>query len=238
VVLCGLWRHDAAKVERMKSRKTILPRSDESATKVGAATLTPYPFGLGIWHEAGSVAEMPHSGGAHFGTVHRGGKVTLFNSANTGQSYGGALSSAVKGAARALDALAERSITAVDERVTLEQYRTLVLLATCGPLAVGALAEHSGVHASTMTRMCNRLVARGLITRSPSRLDRREVTIELSSFGSMFVDQVMTNYRRAIEAAAEDIDPTDCAAAMRALRSFAAAATGEDQTSRSIIKSA
>jgi DNA-binding MarR family transcriptional regulator len=160
------------------------------------------------------------------------------DSANTDLSRGEALSSAVTGAGRALDALTERSITAANERVTMEQYRTLVLLATCGPQPVGALAEHSGVHASTMTRMCNRLVARGLILRSPSQIDRREVTIELSCLGSMFVDEVMTNCSRAFEAAAEDIDPTDIAAAVRALQNFAAAAAREHQTSRRVIKSA
>jgi DNA-binding MarR family transcriptional regulator len=155
--------------------------------------------------------------------------VTVPNSSNTRLGYGDALSNAVTGAGRALDALTERSIGAVDERVTLEQYRTLVLLATCGPLVVGALAEHSGVHPSTMTRMCNRLAARGLIIRSQSRVDRREVTIELSSFGNMFVDQVMTNCRRAIAAAL---------AAVRALHNFLAAASGEHYAARRIVKSA
>ena len=52
-----------------------------------------------------------------------------------------------------------------------------------GPQTVSALAERLDVHASTMTRMCSRLVARGLVARKPSAIDRREVVIELTRKG-------------------------------------------------------
>ena len=53
----------------------------------------------------------------------------------------------------------------VNEDVTLPQFRSLVVLATAGPQTVSALADRLAVHASTMTRMCNRLVTRGLVVR-------------------------------------------------------------------------
>jgi hypothetical protein len=57
-------------------------------------------------------------------------------------------------ASRALVAITARSLSSVNEEVTLAQFRTLVVLSTRGPQTVTALAEHLDVHASTMTRMC------------------------------------------------------------------------------------
>ena len=65
-------------------------------------------------------------------------------------------------------AITARSLSSVNEDVTLPQFRSLVVLATAGPQTVSALADRLAVHASTMTRMCNRLVTRGLVVRAPS----------------------------------------------------------------------
>ena len=86
-------------------------------------------------------------------------------------------------ASRALVAITARSLSAVNEDVTLPQFRSLVVLATAGPQTVSALADRLAVHASTMTRMCNRLVDRGLVVRAPSAVDRREVVIALTDDG-------------------------------------------------------
>ena len=73
-------------------------------------------------------------------------------------------------ASRALVAITARSLASVSDDVTLPQFRTLVVLAHGGPQTVTALAEHLGVHASTMTRMCTRLVtaASSCANRRPS----------------------------------------------------------------------
>src|SRR5688572_26722022 len=87
-------------------------------------------------------------------------------------------------ASRALVAVAARSIAEVDDAVTLPQFRTVVALASKGPQKVGALADELGVHASTATRMCDRLVRRGLIDRETSLASRREVIVRLTAEGS------------------------------------------------------
>src|SRR5262245_22044759 len=86
-------------------------------------------------------------------------------------------------ASRALVAVAARSIAGVDETVTLPQFRALVALATRGPLNVRSLSEELGVHPSTASRMCDRLVERGLIDRETSATSRREVTVRLTPAG-------------------------------------------------------
>ena len=107
------------------------------------------------------------------------------------------MTEAVLTASRALVAVAARSLaTAAATEVTLPQYRALVVLAAKGPLRVGELAEALGIHPSTTTRLCDRLVERKLVRRAVDRSNRRETTISLSAKGRSLVDEV-TDVRRA-----------------------------------------
>lgn len=127
-------------------------------------------------------------------------------------------------ASRALVAITARSLSSVNEEVTLAQFRTLVVLSARGPQTVTALAEHLDVHASTMTRMCTRLVARGLVVRVPSAVDRREVVITLSPSGTQLVDSVMQNRRREFDIIVDKLSDTEQRAVIDALEAFAKAA--------------
>jgi DNA-binding MarR family transcriptional regulator len=49
------------------------------------------------------------------------------------------------------------------------QYRALVVLAVRGPQRPTALAEALAVHPSTITRLCDRLVAKRLVRRGSRR---------------------------------------------------------------------
>jgi len=97
---------------------------------------------------------------------------------------------AVLGASRVLVAVAARSLAEVAEEVTLPQYRALVVLAASGPRRVLSLAESLAVTASTATRMCDRLVRKGLVRRRTSRENRREVLVALTAAGQELVAEV------------------------------------------------
>jgi DNA-binding MarR family transcriptional regulator len=131
-------------------------------------------------------------------------------------------------ASAALVSISARSLSSVSEDVTLPQFRTLVLLATRGPLTVSAIAEGLDVHASTMTRMCNRLVTRGLVVRTPSATDRREVVITLSTSGQDLVDDVTARRRAEFDAIVERIEPVQREAVVAALEVFADAARDDE----------
>src|SRR4051794_26602827 len=107
-----------------------------------------------------------------------------------------ALVDAALRASRVLVGVAARSLAVLDDDVTLAQYRALVVVAGRGPVNVGVLAELLGSHPSTVTRLCDRLTARGLVTRRGSPESRREVTVALSARGRGVVDTV-TRARRA-----------------------------------------
>jgi DNA-binding MarR family transcriptional regulator len=134
-------------------------------------------------------------------------------------------------ASRALVSITERSLAAVHADVTLAQFRTLVVLSTQGPQPVGALAEHLDVHASTMTRMCNRLVSRNLIVRAPSPVDRREVVVTLTPEGAALVDSAMDRRRTELQTIVYKLTPDERDALVHALDVFTRAA-GEPQEQR------
>jgi DNA-binding MarR family transcriptional regulator len=105
---------------------------------------------------------------------------------------------AVLVASRALVGIAARSLAAVEDTVTLVQYRALVLLASRGEMNVGTLADNLGLHQSTATRLCDRLVAKGFVDRNPSAESRREVFVRLAPSGQALVRTVSMRRRTEI----------------------------------------
>ena len=76
---------------------------------------------------------------------------------------------ALLAASRQLVAIAARSVAAVEENLTLPQYRMLVVLDTHGPSSLARLADALEVNASTALRMVDRLAAAGTAEKIPSR---------------------------------------------------------------------
>ncbi len=133
---------------------------------------------------------------------------------------------AVVRASRALVGITVRALASVSNEVTLAQLRTLAVVSLQGPQTVSALAERLDVHASTMTRMCSRLVARGLVVRTPSAIDRREVVIELTLDGQRLVEEVMNKRRREIDDVVRRMSEDDRDRVVAALELFSEAAGG------------
>ncbi|MBV8951642.1 MAG: MarR family transcriptional regulator [Actinobacteria bacterium] len=95
--------------------------------------------------------------------------------------------------------VATRSIAAVDGDLTVPQYRALLVLSESGGQNLGTLSTRLGVHPSTATRLCDRLVAKRLITRRAGRNDRREVVHRLTARGRRIVDDVTARRRAEFE---------------------------------------
>ncbi len=131
---------------------------------------------------------------------------------------------AVLRASRVLVSVSARSLAGVDHDVTLPQYRALVVLASRGAQRPGDLAEALGSHPSTVTRLCDRLVAKGLVSRDTSPTNRREVTIVLTGKGRRLVDRVTAKRRGELSAIVSRIRPEERATMVRALHSLGEAA--------------
>lgn len=110
-------------------------------------------------------------------------------------------------ASRVLVAIAARSLADLGEEVTLTQYRSLVVLASRGPQSVAALAQALGVTPPTASRLCDRLVRKGLVRRRTDRTDRRQVRIALTAAGRELVDTVTARRRIELTELVSSIDP-------------------------------
>ena len=131
---------------------------------------------------------------------------------------------AVVGASRALVAMAARSLGAAGDEVTLAQYRALVVLASRGPQRVVDLAGYLDVTASTATRMCDRLVRKGLVHRQRLSSDRRTVRVSISAAGRDLVAAVTQRRRRDVQAIVARMSAREREQLVATLRMFADAA--------------
>lgn len=127
-------------------------------------------------------------------------------------------------ASRVLVSVAARSLAGLNEAVTLPQYRALVVLAARGPQNAGSLAEILGVHSSTLTRLCDRLVTKGLITRGESSKNRREVTLRLTPRARRLVRSVTVRRREEIADIVARVPKPQRKAIVGALQAFGDAA--------------
>lgn len=133
------------------------------------------------------------------------------------------VTSAVLAASRVLVHISARSLAAVEEAVTLPQFRLLVIIAGFGPMKLVALAERLAVNPSTAMRMVDRLVAADLVVRRANPRDRREIVIDLSEHGRRTVDEVMSRRRREVGDVVRRMRPEQRVALIEALRAFAEA---------------
>src|SRR5215468_9599762 len=90
---------------------------------------------------------------------------------------------ALMAASRVLVGITARSLAELSPEVTLPQFRALVVLASRGPQRPADISAELAVAPSTGTRMCERLVRKGLARRTPSENSRREVRIVLTRPG-------------------------------------------------------
>lgn len=134
---------------------------------------------------------------------------------------------AVLAAARVLVAVIARSVTVVEDKVTVPQLRILMLVSTRVPMNLSAVADALGVHPSNASRACDRLVDLGLLRRRDSDTDRRNLVLDLSPAGRAVVDSVVSARRDALRAILKDMPADDRQGLAPALLAFAHAA-GEE----------
>src|SRR5690242_1543163 len=131
-----------------------------------------------------------------------------------------AVTRAVLTASRLLVSVSARSLAEVEERVTLPQFRMLVVLALRGATKLVALADLLQVAPSTAMRMVDRLIAAGLADRRANPDNRRETLLQLTEEGRRIVADVTARRRAEIAAIVERLRPADRLALIEALGAF------------------
>ncbi|MGI5447650.1 MarR family winged helix-turn-helix transcriptional regulator [Streptomyces sp. CA-243310] len=127
---------------------------------------------------------------------------------------------AVLTASRLLVAVSARSLSSVEDRVTLPQFRMLVVLTTRGATKLVGLAELLRVNPSTAMRMVDRLIAAGLADRQTNPTNRRETALTVTDNGRRLVEQVTARRRAEITSIVERMDPMQRTALVDALTAF------------------
>jgi DNA-binding MarR family transcriptional regulator len=127
-------------------------------------------------------------------------------------------------ASRLFVAISARALASAAETLTLPQLRALVVLDSCGPVRLTALAATLGVNPSTALRMAERLAAAGLVDRRANPANRREVLLSLTGAGRDLVSTVLARRTAEIRALVERLPAGERAALVPALRALTAAA--------------
>ncbi|MFK0291835.1 MarR family winged helix-turn-helix transcriptional regulator [Streptomyces sp. NPDC090442] len=135
-----------------------------------------------------------------------------------------AVTRAVLTASRVLVGVSARSLAAVEDTVTLPQFRLLVALSTHSDANLSTVADLLGVNPSTAMRMIDRLTAAGLTERRANPANRRESLIQLTEDGGRIVDEVTARRREEIASIVSRMDPAQGQALVEALTAFATAA--------------
>lgn len=133
------------------------------------------------------------------------------------------LSAALR-ASRVFSALVAASVAHAGDVVTPPQLRALVLVATRPDVDGATIAASLDIHPSGATRLCDRLVAAGLLDRSTSTTDRRRLVLTLTDAGTRLVDSVMDHRRAALERILERMRPEEVHALALGLAAFSDAA--------------
>ncbi|MCU1595195.1 MAG: regulatory protein marr [Frankiales bacterium] len=106
--------------------------------------------------------------------------------------------------------------------MSTSQLQALLALEHRGPLNLTRFADALNVIPSSASRLCDRLVAADLVTRTPAETDRREVVLQLTSNGRKLVRQIRRLRREALDVALEQMGPRDRVSLLKGLTALGA----------------
>ena len=110
-------------------------------------------------------------------------------------------------ATRVLAGVALRSLDVLDGAVTRPQFRMLAALVSLGRARPVQVARGLGLEASTVTRLADRLIATGHITRTSGPGHRSVVTLELIPTGQDLVSKVAARWQHELARILQQLPP-------------------------------
>jgi DNA-binding MarR family transcriptional regulator len=116
---------------------------------------------------------------------------------------------------------------AADDRLaghdlTSSQWMPLLKLSMCGPNPVANLVRELDIDAGAVTRLLDRLEAKGLVRRERSSEDRRVVLIHLTEAGSAIADDLKTVIADVFNAHLEGFSKEEWQLLLQLLKRFVA----------------
>jgi DNA-binding MarR family transcriptional regulator len=112
----------------------------------------------------------------------------------------------------------------VTPRLSGPQLNALLVVERAEGINLGGLAAEMSMLLSSASRLCDRLVASGMVERVPGRADRREIALYLTPASQGLLGELRLIRRRALATVLEKMSPAGRAALLRGLTEFASAA--------------
>lgn len=118
-------------------------------------------------------------------------------------------------------------------RLSAAQLNALIVVEKDEGLNLRTLAGRLRMILSSASRLCDRLVAAGLVDRAPGRVDRREIALYLTPYSRQLLEELRASRLALLSAVLDRMSPAGRAALVRGLSEFAvAAAERPSDTSR------
>ncbi|HVV23855.1 MAG TPA: MarR family winged helix-turn-helix transcriptional regulator [Pseudonocardiaceae bacterium] len=133
---------------------------------------------------------------------------------------------ALEALTRVLVAIAWDSAHAAPVGVTFPQVRLLLMLEALGEVPSSRLAAALGVNASSVTRLADKLEARGCVARGADPHNRSVVTLTVTETGRQVVAHVLHRRHAALGTLLGELTPTRRRKVADAARELVAAAAG------------
>jgi DNA-binding MarR family transcriptional regulator len=147
-------------------------------------------------------------------------------------------SAAIDDAAQALLRAFELSRERVTPRLSGSQLSALLVVERAEGINLGGLAAELSMLLSSASRLCDRLVASGMVERAPGRADRREIALYLTASSRALLAELRRVRRAAVADVLEKMSGSGRAALLRGLTEFAAASATEESGESSSARTA
>jgi DNA-binding MarR family transcriptional regulator len=134
---------------------------------------------------------------------------------------------AIDDAAQALLFAWDQAREQVTPRLSWPQLNALLAVERSEGINLGGLAAELTMLLSSASRLCDRLVASGMVERVPGRADRREIALYLTPSSRALLAELRRIRRLALSTTLERMSAPGRVALLRGLSEFAAAAVDE-----------
>jgi DNA-binding MarR family transcriptional regulator len=101
----------------------------------------------------------------------------------------------------------QRAIEELGAMIPPAQVRALLIIEATGDLNVTGLSRLLGTSPSATSRLCDRLVAAGLLARVPAAASRREILLQLTESGQRLAAWIREQRRAALIRVLAEISP-------------------------------
>ncbi|KAB1909396.1 MarR family transcriptional regulator [Micromonospora tulbaghiae] len=129
-------------------------------------------------------------------------------------------SAALDEAAGTLLAVWEAARERTTSRLSSAQLRAIMVVEQYDGINLRRLATLTDMLLSSASRLCDRLVAAGMLEREPGRYDRREISLHLTPAAIRLLAELRADRRHRLERILAGMSPEGRAALVRGMREF------------------